>query len=77
LTSRLVETTEPHEYFQRLESPSTNGEYTSSGKQTAGLVGKRMARVNVKHGIPQVGITMMGRRGYRERNPMCKREIGG
>jgi len=29
-TSRLVETAEPDEYFQRLESPSTNGEYTSS-----------------------------------------------
>jgi len=25
-----------------------------------------MARDNVKHGIPQVGITMMGRRGSRE-----------
>jgi len=30
LTSRLVETAEPHEYFQRLESPSTDSEYTSS-----------------------------------------------
>jgi len=29
-TSRLVEPAEPHEYFQRLESPSTKGEYTSS-----------------------------------------------
>jgi len=30
LTPRLVETAEPREYFQRLESPSTKGEYTSS-----------------------------------------------
>jgi len=29
-TSRLVETAGPHEYFQKLESPSTNGQYTSS-----------------------------------------------
>ena len=29
-TSRLVETAEPHEYFQKLESPSINDEYTSS-----------------------------------------------
>jgi len=29
-SSRLVETAEPHEYFQRLESLSINGEYTSS-----------------------------------------------
>jgi len=36
-----------------------------------------MARDNVKHGIPQVDITMMGRRGNRERKPMCSREIGG
>jgi len=36
-----------------------------------------MAGDNVKHGIPQVGITMMGRRDNRERNPMCSREIGG
>jgi len=36
-----------------------------------------MAIDNVKHGIPQVGITMMGRRGNRERNPMCSREIIG
>jgi len=48
-----------------------------SGKQTAGVVGKRMARDNVKHGIPQVGITMMSRRDKRERKPMCSREIGG
>jgi len=36
-----------------------------------------MARDNVKHGISQVGITMMSRRGNREINPMCSREIGG
>jgi len=36
-----------------------------------------MERDNVKHGIPQVGITMMGRRDDRERKPMCSSEIGG
>jgi len=34
-----------------------------------------MARDNVKHGIPQVGITMMGRRTTEKE--LCSKEIGG
>jgi len=78
-TSRLVETAEPHEYFQNSNhhrSTASTHDRKCSGKQTAGLVGKWMARDNVKHGIPQVSITMMSRRGNRERKPMCSREIG-
>jgi len=34
-----------------------------------------MARDNVKHRIPQVGITIMGRRATEKE--LCSREIGG
>jgi len=36
-----------------------------------------MARDNIKHGNPQVSITMIDKRGNSERNSMCSREIGG
>jgi len=55
----------------------TIGVLTDDANKFSSESGKRMARDNVKHGTPQVGITMMGERDNRERNPMCSREIGG